>query len=111
MIPVLVETAPWHATVFTLAEEASTRLTIEGHVADFHTVVVVRHHPRGDQRGEGTAGEELKRPTAADRALGQSAGQIVEGAIGSLLAHLCPLFPEGRDATGGLAPLSVDQRR
>jgi hypothetical protein len=40
VIPVLVEPAPGDATVFTLAEETSARLTIEGHVADVDTVVV-----------------------------------------------------------------------
>jgi hypothetical protein len=29
-------------------------------------------------------------------ALSHSARQIVEGAVGSFLAHLCPLFPKGR---------------
>jgi hypothetical protein len=33
--------APTDATVYTLAEETSARLTIKGHVADADTVVVV----------------------------------------------------------------------
>jgi hypothetical protein len=41
VIPVLLEPAPWDATVLTLAEETSARITIEGHVADADTVIVV----------------------------------------------------------------------
>ena len=85
-----------------------------GNVADFDGARRAgdrRHRPsRGDHGGEGGACEEPKRPTAADRALGQSAGKIVEGASGRFLAHLCPPLHEGRD-TRGLAPPSVDQRR
>jgi hypothetical protein len=59
------------------------------------SVVVCLGEPGRHQRCYGGAGEELKRPTAADRSLGQSAGKIVEGAVGRLLAHLLPLSPKG----------------
>ena len=38
-----------------------------------------------------------KRPTARDAADSQGSSQLVEGAVGSLLTHLLPPFPEGRD--------------
>jgi hypothetical protein len=43
-----------------------------------------------------------KRPPARDATASQSSSQLVEGAVGSLLAHLCPLSPKG--GTRGLAP-------
>jgi hypothetical protein len=41
LIQVDSQPAPADATVFTLAEETLARLTIKGHVADAHTVVVI----------------------------------------------------------------------
>jgi len=35
------------------------------------------------------------RPTARDAAASQSSSQLVEGVVGSFLAHRCPLFPKG----------------
>ena len=67
------------------------------------------HRPsRGDQRGYGGAGEELKRPTAADGAIGQSplASSSKEWVVVSWLT-CAPFSPKG--GTRGLAS-PVDQR-
>jgi hypothetical protein len=40
---------------------------------------------------------QLDRPTTRDASAGQPASKLVEGAVGSFLAHLLPPFPEGRD--------------
>jgi hypothetical protein len=41
VLKVDLDPAPGNATVFTLAEETLSRLTIKGHVADAHTVIIV----------------------------------------------------------------------
>src|SRR5215208_5434810 len=50
--------------------------------------------------GQGATYEEAthqpKGLTSRDAAASQSSSQLVEGAVGSLLAHLCPLSPKGR---------------
>ena len=68
-------------------------------------VVVVGKGPsRGKKRSDGARGEEPERPAAADGAFSQSSSQLVEGAVGSLLAH--PLPPIPKDGTNGSpAPL------
>jgi hypothetical protein len=46
---------------------------------------------------------QLERLIAREHPASQPACQLVEGVVGSFLAHLLPPFPEGRD-TRGLAP-------
>jgi hypothetical protein len=92
--------APADATRFSVIEVTFFRLRIKGHVADAHTLVVVSEGPRGDQRGDGSASNELQRSTPAEGALSHSACQLVEGVVGSFLAHLLPPLPKGRATRG-----------
>ena len=68
------------------------------HVADRVPVLVVvvgKGPSRGKKRSDGARGEEPERPAAADGAFSQSSSQLVEGAVGRLLAHLCPPILKG----------------
>src|SRR5919107_2040432 len=68
-------------------------------LVDGLTLVVGSSHPaEGRQRAPyESSTHQLERPTSRDATASQSSSQLVEGAVGSLLAHPWLLSPKGRD--------------